>query len=364
MPNTEDFFGTPEVTRFGAALATVLEAAVPLADRVEGFEAGLKRHMAEDGGDTPFLQLREPPCSIRHYIGRITKYAGLSENALVCTLALLNRSTQDGLLGLGSSWCQGTVPQSSKEARAHAAREPPIRVCRYNVHRLVLVCALAAAKYNDELICSNAHWAKVGGVSTEELNLIERAFFDRNRFRLGVGHDCYALCRRLLQDVDAQGSYTPRPRAREEESIDCEADGEDGGEAPRSKASDVAGGRLPGFRRRCSSRSPSGSSCSTAASSLSSGSSSLSSLDLDLAARFEAQFKEKAAGKRAAGALPWALKGLLRGAVGEEDACARVAAIAKQLACPTSLAAWACSTFDAAFCCWTNVGGPSRLSMA
>jgi len=88
----------------------------------------------------------------------------------------------------------------------------PIELSHFNAHRLVLACTLAAAKFNDEMHCSNSHWAKVGGVTTEEINDIEKAFLRLTRHRLLVDKPYFKACKRnvwLLSSQQApQGSPT------------------------------------------------------------------------------------------------------------------------------------------------------------
>lgn len=46
-------------------------------------------------------------------------------------------------------------------------------LCPLSAHRLVLTCAMLAAKFHSDDMPDNAYFAKVGGISTKELNQLE-----------------------------------------------------------------------------------------------------------------------------------------------------------------------------------------------
>ena len=52
-------------------------------------------------------------------------------------------------------------------------KEPTACVTSYNLQRLVLVAIMLANKYLDDLYYSNKHWAKIGGITVQELNHLE-----------------------------------------------------------------------------------------------------------------------------------------------------------------------------------------------
>jgi hypothetical protein len=52
-------------------------------------------------------------------------------------------------------------------------KEPTACVTSHNLQRLVLVAVMLANKYLDDLYYSNKHWAKIGGITVQELNHLE-----------------------------------------------------------------------------------------------------------------------------------------------------------------------------------------------
>lgn len=48
-----------------------------------------------------------------------------------------------------------------------------IIVSNFNVHRMYVTCVLISTKYLDDIFFSNAHWAKIAGLSVAEMNALE-----------------------------------------------------------------------------------------------------------------------------------------------------------------------------------------------
>jgi hypothetical protein len=61
--------------------------------------------------------------------------------------------------------------------------------------RLLLAALTCAAKFYDDVYYSNAYYAKVGGVSTQELNQLEAAFLEIVDWRLFVTPEEYLQVR-------------------------------------------------------------------------------------------------------------------------------------------------------------------------
>eukprot|EP00960_Hanusia_phi_P076471 768564-Hanusia_phi.AAC.10 len=60
-----------------------------------------------------------------------------------------------------------------------------------NFQRLYLVAVMTAAKFLDDFYYSNKHWAEVGGISLQELNLLELEFLFRMGFCLNITREDY-----------------------------------------------------------------------------------------------------------------------------------------------------------------------------
>ena len=98
---------------------------------------------------TRFHAVKVPAISILDYLRRLQKYFACSAECFVLSLVYIDRIIKD---------------------------HPDFVVSQYNVHRLVVTAVMLAAKFFDDLYYSNAYYAKVGGVKTSELNLLEVTF--------------------------------------------------------------------------------------------------------------------------------------------------------------------------------------------
>jgi hypothetical protein len=77
---------------------------------------------------------------------------------------------------------------------------------RLNMHRYILnfsdrlslVSVLLAIKYNDDVYFGNRHYARVGGISLEELNRLERKTISLLNYNLHINSDTYTKYLRLI----------------------------------------------------------------------------------------------------------------------------------------------------------------------
>ncbi|XP_062099821.1 cyclin-P3-1-like [Humulus lupulus] len=112
---------------------------------------------------TIFHGLRAPSLSIRQYVDRIFKYSGCSPSCFVVANIYLDRFLKNTEIHLTS----------------------------LNVHRLLITSVMLAAKFMDGAFFNNAYYAKVGGVSTSELNRLEMWFLFTIDFRLQVNVETF-----------------------------------------------------------------------------------------------------------------------------------------------------------------------------
>lgn len=112
---------------------------------------------------TIFHGSRAPTLSIRQYIDRIFKYSGCSPSCFVIAHIYVDRFLKRLELHLTS----------------------------LNVHRLLITAVMLAAKFIDDGFFNNAYYAKVGGVSTVEMNRLEMKFLFSLDFRLQVSVETF-----------------------------------------------------------------------------------------------------------------------------------------------------------------------------
>jgi len=66
-----------------------------------------------------------------------------------------------------------------------------IEMSNNNIHRLILTSCLIAIKYNEDDYYSNTHYSKVGGISMQELNILEDEFIVGLDWNVWVDKDLF-----------------------------------------------------------------------------------------------------------------------------------------------------------------------------
>ncbi|KAI3458371.1 hypothetical protein Pfo_015034 [Paulownia fortunei] len=126
-----------------------------------------------------FHGLARPTISIQCYLERIFKYANCSPSCFIVAYIYLDRFAQ---------------------------KQPLLPINSFNVHRLLIASVLISAKFMDDIFYNNAYYAKVGGISTAEMNLLEVDFLFGLGFQLNVStstfhHYCSYLQREMLLEL-------------------------------------------------------------------------------------------------------------------------------------------------------------------
>ncbi|KAE8721391.1 Cyclin-P3-1 [Hibiscus syriacus] len=130
-----------------------------------------------------FHGLRAPTISIKNYIDRIFKYAGCSPSCFLVAYIYVDRFIQQTAVHLTS----------------------------LNVHRLLITSVLVATKFIDDAFFNNAYYARVGGVTTGELNRLEMSFLFSLDFRLQVTVDTFQRYCSQLQKESSDVHQIERP---------------------------------------------------------------------------------------------------------------------------------------------------------
>ncbi|MQL68524.1 hypothetical protein Taro_000830 [Colocasia esculenta] len=121
---------------------------------------------------TVFHGLTKPAITVRSYLERIFTYANCSPSCYVVAYIYLDRFSQ---------------------------RQPLVTLNSLTVHRLLVTSIMVAAKFMDDVCYNNAYFAKVGGISTLEINFLERDFLFGLGFRLNVTPAAFQSYCSLLQ---------------------------------------------------------------------------------------------------------------------------------------------------------------------
>ena len=121
-------------------IASILEQVI------QSFEANHSHSSCYSFPPTHFDSMQVPGISVKDYLERINNYSECSDSCFVLAFIYIDRILQ---------------------------ANPGFVVTKRNIHRLILSAVTLAIKYSDDLYASNATYAKIGGISLEELNLLE-----------------------------------------------------------------------------------------------------------------------------------------------------------------------------------------------
>ena len=99
-----------------------------------------------------------PAISLSEYIERLSCYGSLSYETLICALIYIDRYI--------------------------LAKK--ISLTPHEMHRIVLVASVLSMKFHFDHYFDNKCYAKVGGITLEELNDLERDFLDSIDYKLNI----------------------------------------------------------------------------------------------------------------------------------------------------------------------------------
>lgn len=108
---------------------------------------------------TIFHALKAPEIKVRDYLNRLGQFSHCSPECFVLALIYLDRILH---------------------------RNPGFVISSLNIHRLLVTSVMLAAKFFDDAFYNNAYYARVGGVSNYEMNVLELEFLYLTNFSLNV----------------------------------------------------------------------------------------------------------------------------------------------------------------------------------
>lgn len=171
---SESEVGFCESPRVLSILASLLDRVVQMNEKL--LEATKKQEKI-----TVFHGLRAPNLSIQSYIDRIFKYSNCSPSCFMLAYVYIDRFIH---------------------------QQPEVPITSLNVHRLLITSVMVAAKFVDDAFFNNAYYAKVGGVSTLEMNRLELEFLFNLDFKLQVTVSTFeSYCLKLEKEVAVGGGY-------------------------------------------------------------------------------------------------------------------------------------------------------------
>ncbi|WZZ22920.1 hypothetical protein YC2023_124307 [Brassica napus] len=141
-------------------MPNVITALSSLLQRVSVTNDDLSRPLWEHQRISAFSALTKPSISIRSYMERIFKYANCSDSCYIVAL--------------------------------------------------IITSVLVSAKFMDDMCYNNAYYAKIGGITTEEMNLLELDFLFGIGFQLNVTLSTYNnYCSSLQREMVMRNMYSP-----------------------------------------------------------------------------------------------------------------------------------------------------------
>ncbi|KAH7280086.1 hypothetical protein KP509_37G051800, partial [Ceratopteris richardii] len=144
-----------------------------------------------------FFGARIPAISIEQYLERIFRYANCSTSCFVVAYAYIDRLVQ---------------------------QQPNLRITSLNVHSILITSILVSVKFLDDSYYDNSYYAQIGGISTQEMNKLERAFLFLLGFRLQVTVSVFeSYCSHLEREVSLGGGYQIEKALQAICSLDGEA---------------------------------------------------------------------------------------------------------------------------------------------
>ncbi|CAF2356785.1 hypothetical protein IGI04_041822 [Brassica rapa subsp. trilocularis] len=164
-------------------MPNVITALSSLLQRVSVTNDDLSRPLWEHQRISAFSALTKPSISIRSYMERIFKYANCSDSCYIVAYIYMDRFIQ---------------------------KQPFVPIDSFNVHRLIITSVLVSAKFMDDMCYNNAYYAKIGGITTEEMNLLELDFLFGIGFQLNVTLSTYNnYCSSLQREMVMRNMYSP-----------------------------------------------------------------------------------------------------------------------------------------------------------
>ncbi|KAI3796682.1 hypothetical protein L1987_39361 [Smallanthus sonchifolius] len=122
-----------------------------------------------------------PDMTIQSYLERIFRYTRAGPSVYVVAYVYIDR------------FCQSL---------------PEFRISARNVHRLLITTIMVASKYVEDMNYRNSYFARVGGITTKEMNKLELQFLFLVNFKMHVNVSVFeSYCCHLEREVSIGGGY-------------------------------------------------------------------------------------------------------------------------------------------------------------
>ena len=143
----------------------------------------------------PFMTQNIPSMSIKDYLLRLSQFTKMSESTIIIILIYIDRISNIN----------------------------NFRLTYKNIYKLILSAMIVAIKYNEDLFYSSTIYAKLGGLSVQELNYLEFHFLILIKFSLFIENDLFEKYKNnLLSLQDEEDHYNEdedENKSEEEEDV-------------------------------------------------------------------------------------------------------------------------------------------------
>ncbi|EOX96335.1 hypothetical protein QUC31_005516 [Theobroma cacao] len=161
-----------------SVLASLIERTMTRNERIA---KNCKWSLTKDYRSRVFDCHETPDMTIQSYLERIFRYTKAGPSVYVVAYVYIDR------------FCQAN---------------PGFRINARNVHRLLITTIMVASKYVEDMNYRNSYFARVGGLTTNELNNLELEFLFLMGFKLHVNVSVFeSYCCHLEREVSIGGGY-------------------------------------------------------------------------------------------------------------------------------------------------------------
>jgi len=129
-----------------------------------------------------------PPISIQEYLVRIMTYSRASSRNMVMSLSFIDKLCND------QNW--------------------QFVLTKHNIHRLLVVSLMVAAKFYEDFYIDNDSWAAIAGVNLQELNRLEIKFLSYIDFDINTKLDWFLNYVQLLLSYAVENGLVESDVAR------------------------------------------------------------------------------------------------------------------------------------------------------
>ncbi|KAK0195197.1 cyclin-domain-containing protein [Armillaria mellea] len=160
--------------------APISDLVVLIADMLDRLMSHNDRIALSPQALTRFHSRSAPAISVVDYLRRITRFINVERSCLLVSLFYID---------------------------AICARHPLFTLSSLTCHRFLITAIAVASKCLCDTFCTNALYAKVGGISVTELNILEREFLQMIDWRLMCTREILSEYYTNLVRTNASGKY-------------------------------------------------------------------------------------------------------------------------------------------------------------